>query len=253
MKDAVFDYSSIFDGQKDGIISRDISLNDEDFAELVAQNMLNIIGRTPSLKSAEISTRLQGNLCEFCIWDLGDQHWKLYSKSNTVTANAKSPWRDNSKSGIDIVAISEDGKRIFLIEVKSTQGGGSDAIFNEESSLKADFQHLFEVKSVEERIWGSIDEIIADLKIRGKSDIAESVKNGVGSTPDECTGIKLVGVIVCKKGENIRSHNARKEAFENLTNWLIAQGWGASQHEYRTVEVIDFENWLQKFVRWVTA
>ncbi len=247
---AHIDYRSILNTSVDGLIRRDVSRDDASFAGTIAAVLRSLLGRRPRPVD-RISPRLQGNLCEFCVWELGENHWGLYARTLTWPANAKSPWRDVSRPGVDILAIDGDADTVFLIEVKSTCGGGSDAVASEDDSLKADFQHLFE-GSPEERIWGSINEAVADLILHGRRDLAERVTNAVGSKPEECTGVQLIGVLVCQSGKTTRSHNARKQAFQRLHRWLLLQGWHADQCRYCCVELSDFRGWLSRLVEEVT-
>jgi hypothetical protein len=161
------------------------------------------------------------------------------------------PWSDVSKSGIDILAIDDNADAVFLIEVKSSGGDGSSAIACEENSLKADFRHLFE-GSLEKRILSSTNEMVAYLRVvLERSDLAEKVVDAIGDRPEECTGVRLIGVLVCRGGEQ-REHNARKRAFQQLRQWLLLEGWEADQCEYRCVELSDFGSWLSKVVEEVT-
>jgi hypothetical protein len=235
---------------EDGLVHREVSRDDNAFADLVASSLLSLIGRRPAPVSG-ISQRLQGNLCEFCVWEIGEHYWGLYTRNCTATANAKSPWRDLSKSGVDILAVDEQSDTVFLIEIKSTCEGGSSAVADDEDSLKADFRHLFE-GSLEERIWGSVDELVAHLVIQGDRSLADTVIGAVGSKPEDCTGTTLVAVLVCRSGKTQRSHNARKQAFQRLHKWLLAQGWKKAQCEYRSVELSDFRAWLSRIVEKVT-
>lgn len=250
----IIDYSQVLDGRKDGLVSREFSLCDDNFADFLAQSLLSMrLGIKPSQNFDKKSVRIQGNLCEFCIWELGENHWGIYKKINTTVANAKSPLIDHSQSGIDIVAIGDDGKTIYIIEVKSSQSDGKNLIFSNSSSLKTDFQHLFEVGAVEERIWGSITELIADLSLHGKDDIAEYVKNSVGNKPELCKGVKLIGVLVCQRSDSMNvDENDNVNAFARLHSWLMEQGWQAHQCEYHTIEIADFEKWLKSFIDGVT-
>jgi hypothetical protein len=252
--DVVVDYSLVLNTEKDGLVFRDLSLCDDNFARLLAQSLLAMrLGSKVSNKIDEISVRIQGNLCEFFVWELGENHWEIYKKSNTAVANANSPFIGISRPGIDIVAFDDDGKTIYILEVKSSQSDGINLIFNSASSLKADYQHLFEIGPAEERIWGSINELIADLCHQGRKDIAENIKNNVGNKPENCKGVKLIGVLVCQRGDiDSTSNDNRKKAFNNLDSWLVNQGWRSEQCEYRTVEVTNFEKWLRNFIDQVT-
>lgn len=247
----VIDYSQVLDVRKDGLVSREFSLCDDNFASFLAQSLLSMrLGIKPSQNLDKKSVRIQGNLCEFCVWELGENHWGIYKKLNTTVANAKSPLIDHSQAGIDIVAISDDGKTIYLVEVKSSQSDGKNLIFSNSSSLKTDFQHLFEVGAVEERIWGSITELIADLSLHGKNDIAEYVKNSVGNKPELCKGVKLIGVLVCQR--SVVDGDDNISAFAKLHSWLMEQGWQSQQCEYHIIEIADFKKWLNHLLDEVT-
>jgi hypothetical protein len=118
---------------------------------------------------------------------------------------------------------------------------------------KTDFQHLFEKGAAEERIWESINELIADLCHSDKRDIAENIKNSIGNKPENCHGVKLIGILVCPRGDiDGTSNDKRKSAFSKLDNWLINQGWRPEQCQYRTIEVANFEKWLRSFIDQVT-
>lgn len=243
------DYQQIFcPNTKDDFIHRDVSLDDNAFAQRIAATLRYLMGERPRAPANGISTSLQGNLCEFSIWELGEQHWRLYHKKFTWPANAKMPWRDNSQQGIDIIAIDDSADKVYIIEVKSTKEGGSGAIASEENSLKADFRHLFDEGSPEERIIGYVQEAVSDLKIHGQPDLADKVKEAIGHKASECGGVYLIGVVVCQRGETTRSHNARKLAFQELHQWLLQQGWKAEQCDYRSVELSDFVTWLSEVV-----
>lgn len=230
-------------------IHRDISIDDARLATALADTLRELAQR-PLRPIRNITPRLQGNLVEFSVWELGESHWRLYRKEYTWPANATSPWRDHPKSGIDILGIDDNADCVFIIEVKSTNGGGNSAIDGATGSLKEDFEHLF-LKSTdapEARIWGSIQDAVTVLTIRGHGDLALKVVNAVGDKPEACSGIRLVGVLVCKRGANLRSHNARVDSFRALHEWLKSQGWQEGQCQYRCVELADFSAWLQQLV-----
>jgi len=242
------EYRCFFDSDigADGLVRRDISCDDAALARKIAGVLRSLLGHSPSPVS-EISTGLQGNLCEFCAWDLGEKHWGLYTRELTWPANANSPWRNKSESGVDILALDTNADRVFLIEVKSSRRGGSGAVAGEDKSLQADFRHLFE-GSLDERIWDSVDEAVSDLIIHNRPDLAEKVKSAVGSKPEECTGVRLIGVLICRSGKTRRSRDARQGAFQRLHQWLLSQGWQADQCEYHCVELSDFAGWLSRVV-----
>jgi hypothetical protein len=238
---------------EDDLIQRDVCDNSDAFVEQLAQALLSLLRRRPK-KVTRTSPALQGNICEFCVWELGSQHWKLYRKSFSWPANAKSPLRANSNPGVDIVAIDDNADKVYVIEVKSTKSGGGQYIDGDSSSLKQDFSHLFEKPKTapEDRIWGSINAVVADLSIQGCPELADKVNAAVGDDVESSTGVQLVGVIVCKKGQDTRSHGTRKQHFLELKSWLLSEGWKANQCKFRTVELEDFEVWYKSFLRKVT-
>jgi hypothetical protein len=245
-------YDDILETRPDGrLIERSLSRDDESFATRIAGALRVLLGRRPAPVSA-ISNTLQGNLCEFCVWELGEQHWQLYDRNLTWPANAKSPWRSSSRGGVDVLALGSDLRTLLIIEVKSTQGDGCSPISGESSSLKNDFRRLYEAGSPDERIWGSVQEAVTSLKLAGEVESAARIVDSVGSRPDECTGIRLIGVLVCRKGDTDKLHRDRRLAFETLHEWLLEAGWRSEQCEFRCVELVDFVRWLSSLVREVT-
>lgn len=228
----------------DDLIQRDVCNNTDTFVERIVQVFHSIFHRHPK-RATQTSTSLQGNICEFCVWELGNEHWKLYRKEFSWPTNASKPWRPNSDSGVDIIAIDDNADSVYVIEVKSTRGGGSSFIEGDGSTLEQDFKHLFEKPRTapENRIWGSIDEATSYLSIHGHAELADKVVAAVGDNAAKSKGIRLVGVLVCKKGQTVKSHNARKKHFRALQDWLLSEGWRENQYEFRTVELEDFEVW----------
>jgi len=222
----------------------------EAFLKSMAEVFHSLFHRRP-LGATQDSTSLQGNICEFCVWELGSEHWRLYGKGFSWPANARKPWRPHSDTGVDIIAVDENADNVYIIEVKSTKTGGSSYVDGDGSSLKQDFQHLFGKSNTapENRIWGSIDEAVSGLTIDGHPELAEKVKASVGRNPSTSGGIRLIGTLVCKKGQNLRSHKSRKEHFKTLRDWLLNEGWLSEQVEFRTVELDDFEAWYHDFLR----
>jgi hypothetical protein len=221
--------------------------DDDTFADRMAESLRLRMARSPA-KANDVSTGLQGNLCEFCVWELGECHWQIYARSRTWPANARTPWRHRPNSGVDIVAIDESAETVYFIEVKSSSGDGVQAISSTDDSLKADFRHLFE-GSLDLRIWESVDPVVASLIEDGNRDLAGNVVDCIGDTPSECGGVHLIGVLVSNGGDRPRSRDARKRAFERLHGWLLEQGWRKDQCEYRSVELCNFRRWLIRLIQ----
>lgn len=247
------EYQSILSLVDDDLIRREVCNDVNSFAEKIARVFYSLFRRRPR-QAVKDSTGLQGNICEFCVWELGDEHWQLYKKQFSWPANACKPWQPNSDSGVDIIAIDDNADNVYIIEVKSTKSGGSEFIDGDNSSLKLDFKHLFEKPQTapENRIWGSVNEASFRLSIDNCYELADKVVASVGDNAETCHGVRLVGVLVCKKGQNVRSHNARKEHFFALRDWLEGEGWQRHQLEFRTIELEDFKIWYSSILQRIT-
>lgn len=223
--------------------------DDKEFAQIVAAALRQHPAQPPMDKPTW-STALQGNLCEFSVWDIGERFWCLYDRHLTWTTNASSPWRSSSDPGIDVLALSavEDQVLVWIIEVKSTSGGGSGTVDGKTDSLKVDFRHLFE-GDVQARLLNRIGEVVSDLIFKyGDRELAQKVTDAVGTSPENSSGVFLVGTLVCRAG-NRRSRSARSSAFERLVEWLIGkQKWNSSQIACRCIEVQDFSQWLDNVI-----
>lgn len=232
-------------------IVRDVSFDDDTFARAIVAILRSLV-RRPLRRPARITRQLQGNLCEFCVWELGESRWRLYSKANTWPANAQFPWKNYSAPGIDIIAIDDAADTVFIIEVKSTSQPDADVVSGSKDSLKADFGNLFAQGSPEERIIGCVGEVVSRLGIDGRHELADKVIEAVGPTPAQCEGVRLVGVLVCNGAMAPSVHRKRRSAFNRLHEWLMEQGWRADQCEHRCVELSSLEGWLSTIVAEVT-
>lgn len=230
------------------LVHRDISCDDQVLAQALAR-ALKALWRGPlePVTQGSPSNRLQGNLCEFCAWELGANLWRLYPQSHSWPANAKNPWFDQSRSGIDILAFDPVTEILLVVEVKSSRGDGAAAISSEDDSLRADFRHLFD-GDPRNRLTISIAGAVSDLVLRGEPELAWQVKATTGHKPDECDKIRLVGILVCQSGQNMGHANARFRAFSRLQGWLSEQGWLTSQMNFRSVELCDFSRWLAALI-----
>lgn len=223
--------------------------DDSEFADIVAAALRSHPAAPPRQKPP-LSKALQGNLCEFCVWDVGERFWYLYKRELTWPTNANSPWRPSSDPGVDILALTsgEDEPILLVIEVKSTSSGGSGFVDGDRSSLQTDFKHLFS-GDVQSRLQNRVGAVVSDLTLKLKRpDLAEKVKEAVGTAANDSQGIKLVGVLICKRG-NTRSQSARLEAFQRLHTWLLDNGWKNEQIESRCIEVEDLSKWLDQVIR----
>ena len=194
-------YDDCFNTDDDGCVLVHAAVDDAAFAQLVAA-ALRTHTRPPSIVPV-MSNSLQGNLCEFCVWDIADSHWGLYELQWGFPANARSPWRDHSDPGVDILALvgPETNLSLCVIEVKSSQGEGSALIFSgkNSSSLRTDFDHPF-VGNITPCLMNRIGEICFDLIHKlGRRDLARSLISLVGKNPSECGEVKLVGAWFAQK------------------------------------------------------
>jgi len=245
-------YRDCIDSNCDGCTQIDSVRDDTEFADIVAQALRNHPAAPPRRRPS-LSNTLQGNLCEFCVWDIGERFWHLYKKKFTWPANASNPWdRRQSNPGIDILALTSvvgDEPIVFVIEVKSSSHGGSGAIVGDGGSLQADFKRLMSgVDDVQTKLQIRAGALVSDLILQNeRPDLAEKVNKAVGSSPDNCHGVKLIGVMVCKRG-NTYSQSTRLTHFQELQAWLLSQGWKDEQIECHSIEIGDFSEWLGEVI-----
>ncbi len=242
-------YSRCLQCNQDNCVHIDLVTDDAEFARVVAA-ALRAHDAPPPPKEPEITNALQGNLAEFCVWDLGERQWRIYERRFTWTPNANSPWRPGSDPGIDILALtSVDNEPLALVvEVKSSRYDGSNLVHSGNSSLRADFEHLF-MGDIQSRLAVRIGAVCSDLNSKyGLPDLATKVKRVVGRGPSDSENIRLVGVLVCTRGDN-QSQTTRSVAFGQLRTWLLNRGWKTEQIEYRCIEVGDFLNWLRQVIK----
>jgi len=241
-------YSRCFQDKRDGCVQIEFVTNDIEFAEVVA-TALRTHDAPPPVKEPAISNALQGNLAEFCVWDLGERRWRIYERKFTWTPNASSPWRPSSDPGIDILALTsvDDEPLALVFEVKSSRYDGSNLVHSGNSSLRADFEHLF-MGDIQSRLAVRIGAVCSDLRSKYElPDLATKVKGVVGKGPSDSENIRLIGVLVCTRGDN-QSQTTRSAAFGQLQTWLLSKGWKADQIECRCIEVGDFPNWLRQVI-----
>lgn len=229
-------YDDVLDEAFQNPVVRFLCIDDEGLAEVLATALKDHPAPPPAI-APKITNIRQGNLTEFGVWDIGEKHWSLLDRNMTWTANADSPWKASSTDGVDILALITEGQQFLLIiEVKSSDGHGSNLVTGANSSLQSDFDRLFE-GDVQNRLAGSVGKVLASLRyVHRRPDLEEQVKEMVGTRPEDCPSLRLLGVLVCKRGIN-RSAVARRRAFTRLKNHLVDAGWDASQCEFRTVEV----------------
>lgn len=243
-------YKNCIESNCDGCTQIDSVLDDIEFANIVAEALRNHPDAPPRRKPP-LSNALQGNLCEFCIWDIGEKFWQLYDRELTWPTNATNPWRVSSDPGVDILAltsIAEDKPIVLAIEVKSSSSGGSGKIVGGGSSLQTDFKHLMEGK-VKTRLQSRTGTLASDLTLKNKRpDLADKVIKAVGASPGDCHGVKIIGVMVCKRG-NAHSQSTRLASFQDLQTWLLSQGWQKEQIACYCMEVEDFSEWLNEVIK----
>jgi len=246
------DYGAVLLSENDGEIplNREIVQDDLAFAQAIVDALCQCMVPPPQ-PALPNSNSLQGNLCEFCVWELGENHWNWYRRKFSRPANAWNPWRDSSDPGIDILATDEEVSTLMVIEVKSSRGDGDGHIKNKKNSLRSDFERLFEGDG-RGRLLSRVMEIASDLKfLHERSDLAERVRKLVGSSPSESPGVRLIGVLVCTRGDG-QSHGKRRQAFENLHTWLtqndvdVTRKWKTEQCRYYTVELKDLIGWIEE-------
>lgn len=239
-------YTKSLKRNEDPKILREISIDDNELS-LVLSAALRAHAAQPPRTSPELSSNLQGNLGEFSVWDLGERHWLLYNRAMTWCANADIPWKGSSSDGIDILALAEDASTLFVIEVKATEGHGANLITGNNSALIHDFGKLFDGK-IQERLSITVGRALSSLRLQHRRpDLEEKLKAMVGSSATECPLVKLVGVIICNKG-NEDDAEKRQRAFQRLDSALQTAGWTAGQLSFRTVEVTDLNQVITSII-----
>ncbi len=246
------DYDDVLEEVSDNLVVRDVCTDQDGFGDVLAA-ALKIHAAPPPVRTPELTKALQGNLSEYCVWDLGERYWSIFERRMTWTANADSPWKASSSDGVDILALAADNQLVLLvIEVKSSVGRGASLITGGNSSLQSDFDRLFE-GPVQNRLPISVGKVLASLRlVHRQPELEEQVKEMVGMAPADCPSLRLMGVLVCKQGNN-GDLQARGRAFERLTDHLTDIGWDASQITFRTVEVDDLTELLDEVIERATA
>ena len=241
------DYNAILSSESDATfpLRREMVLDDAQFAQVI----LEVTARygMPRPDSISNSQNVRANLSEFCVWDLGSEHWRLFSKRFSWPAN-KDPWRESSDPGIDILATDENVEVLMVVEVKSSQDDGSDLINSQSRGLKGDFKSLFEGDG-RTRLKTRVLDVQHDFRFQQeRPDLAEKVASLVGDSPSRSPGVRLIGVLVCSDQQ---AQDKRHRAFERLHNWLLHdeddvndQKWQATQCKYFTIEFDSLTVWL---------
>ncbi len=239
-------YKKSLERDADPAIHREICIDDNELS-LVLSQALRAHAAQPPKSVPSLSNNLQGNLGEFSVWDLGERHWLLYERGMTWCANADIPWKGGSSDGIDILALADQAAALFVIEVKATTGNGANLITGNNSSLIHDFDKLFEGK-IQDRLLISVGRALASLRLHHRRpDLEEKLKAMVGTTPQECPSVQLVGVVMCQKGE-ASDVDARKRAFQRMAGVLKTAGWRDAQLSFRTIEVSDFQQMIKTVI-----
>jgi len=227
-------------------LHREVVLDDAQFAQLILE--LTSHNGFPRPSSISNTQNVRANLSEFCVWELGVGHWRLFSKKFSWPAN-RDPWRESSDPGIDILAIDEDVEVLMVIEVKSSKYDGSNLINNQTSGLKGDFKKLFEGDPRRTRIETRVLDIKHQIRFgRENPVLAKKVGTLLGSSPSTSPNVKLIGVLVCSDEQ---AQEKRHRAFERLHTWLLEddgddnQKWQADQCRYFVIELDNLPAWLE--------
>jgi hypothetical protein len=246
-------YEDVLEEVADNPVIRDVCIDEECFADVLAEALKNHPAPPPT-QPPDMTNALQGNLSEFGIWDMGEKYWELFERRMTWSANADSPWKGSSSDGIDILALvsDEDELVLFVIEVKSSDGCGSNLVTGGNSSLQSDFDRLFD-GPVQNRLIISVGRVLASLRfVHDRTDLEEQVKDMVGTRPTKCPSLRLIAVLVCNQGTT-RDEQARERAFQRLAIHLTDVGWDESQITFRTVETNGVVNLLENVIEKATS
>ncbi len=246
-------YEDVLDQQAGNPVVREVCTDEDGLADVLA-DALKGHAAPPPANAPDLTNALQGNLSEFGVWDIGERYWSLFERDMTWTANADSPWKASSSDGVDILALSTitDDLLLLIVEVKSSGGRGANLVTGGNSSLQSDFNRLFE-GPVQDRLPISVGKVLTSLRlVHRRTDLEERVKAMVGTSPERCSSVRLVGVLVCNQG-TARDEQARGRAFNRLTDHLVGAGWDTSQISYRTIETDDLAALLEDVIDKATS
>lgn len=233
-----------------GSIHRAVSKSDKTLAQTVANSLRDLPSPTPTAPPS-LTNALQGNLAEFLVYDLGLSHWRLFDRKFSWASNAVTPWKESSDPGLDVLAfVFSPSDKILVVEVKSSIGTGSSSITEDESSLKSDFNKLFNGTPTS-RLLMRLGEAFYDLRYRREQpELVTRLNRLVGVSPTTSAGVSLIGTLVCSKGAkttlNIQN---RAKAFNDLHNWLLQQGWKPEQIEFRCIELDNLKSFMTQVIQ----
>lgn len=239
-------YDEMLTGKNDETLPlrRETVLDDARFAQVILE--VSEQSGFPRPDSVANPQNVRANLGEFCVWELGSEHWQLFSKKLCWPAN-KDPWRDSSDPGVDILATDEGVSGLMVIEVKSSEDDGSDLVNNQSKGLKGDFQSLFEGDG-RTRLKTRVLDVQHDFRFKlERADLAEKVASLVGDSPSRSPDVRLVGVLVCS---NQQAQERRKRAFGRLHAWLLEdegdddKKWQPDQCRYFVIELDSLSDWI---------
>jgi hypothetical protein len=240
------DYSQILSSESDDTLPlrREKVLDDLQFAQIILEVTARY--KMPRPNSISNPQNVRANLSEFCVWELGSEHWLIFSKRFSWPANPD-PWRSSSDPGIDILATDENGELLLVIEVKSSEGDGVGLVNDQSNGLKGDFKSLFEGDG-RTRLGTRVNDIQHELRHRRQDpDLADKVKSLVGKSPSTSPGVRLIGTLVCS---NEHAQDRRRSAFERLHTWLLENDgtgdkkWQSDQCRYFIIELNSLPDWL---------
>lgn len=241
-------YEDVLKQQRGNPVAREVCTDEDGFADVLA-DALRDHAAPPPADAPALSNALQGNLSEFCVWDMGERYWSLFERRMSWTANADSPWKASSSDGVDVLALEtgDDALVLLVVEVKSSDGHGANLVTGGNSSLQSDFDRLFE-GPVQDRLPISVGKVLTSLRfVHRRMDLEERVKAMVEPSPEGCSSVRLLGVLVCKQG-TVQDEQARERAFTRLTDHLVGAGWDASQISYRTIETVNLAAFLNDVI-----
>lgn len=234
-------------------VVREVCVSDDDLADVIVDALTSQAAKPPS-QTPELTSPLQGNLSEFVVWDIGERYWAIFEQSMTWPANADSPWKASSSDGVDIVALQQDGENcgLLLIEVKSTNSAGAQLVTGGTSSLQSDFDKFFG-GAVQDRLAISVGRVLTSLRlVHRRPDLEHQVLQMIGTRPDSCPSVQVVGVLVCNRGTNDDAE-CRDRAFNRLHLHLVDAGWNPRQISFRTIETAEVTRLFGDIVRKATS
>ncbi|MBB3859002.1 hypothetical protein GGQ88_000242 [Novosphingobium hassiacum] len=201
--------------------------------------------KTPFLSASDsISNSQKGNLGEFICLHIGRNGY--FSGHEKFASNAIQPLTRISGAGVDLMYIyfhpSDPSKDIMYIQ--ETKTAGSKQNINYFQNLERDYEKLFGT-DINLTLQSRISYLCNSFEIeRNQDEYSKRVQRLGGTTPDQCSSVRLVptGVHEAGVGNPVQKMLAIKTA-------IAAFGWDQNSITPWTIGLSDLEDRLLRLAR----